>query len=112
MNTAISIGNSGLHAAQLRLDAAGHNIAVRSVMSDAPRQQVVAANRAEGGVNAELRRPPQAEPAPAAQPAPRSAGVQPGDVVEQHHAAHLYTANLAVVRTADRMLGGLLDTTA
>ena len=77
MNTLLSIGAGGMHAAQSRMDQS-------------------AARVARWGTDG-----------PAAAPADLAT-----DLVSQRQAAADFGANLQVVRTADRLLGSLLDVQA
>ncbi|TDQ42520.1 flagellar basal body protein [Tepidicella xavieri] len=96
---ALSIAQSGMQAAQLRLDAAANNVAnaqTEGFRRDEVRQQA----QASGGVMAQVDK----RPAPGAD--------LPRDLVEQKMATYGFQANLQVVRAADQTLGRLLDTRA
>ena len=99
MNAVSSIALSGLHAAQTRMAGSAHNIA-NAVTPDFRRQMVAQQTVADGGVTTTLERAPVAGDALAE------------DLVALELAQHLFTANLKVLRTQDRMLGTLLDVTA
>jgi flagellar hook protein FlgE len=105
MPTLSAIAQSGLQAAQVRLDTAAHNVA--NGQTPGFRRQTVQA---------------QAQPAG---PGNGGSGVvvnlsqaaQEGsdlaqDVVDQVAARQSFAANLAVLKTSDKMLGSLLDTRA
>lgn len=99
MNVLSSIALSGLQAAQTRMAGSAHNIA--NAMTPGFHRQLVAAQSVSGGgVAATLQRAPVAGDALAE------------DLVSLKLAKHLFTANLKVLRTQDRMLGTLLDETA
>lgn len=100
MASIASISTSGLQAAQVRLQASAHNVANLQT-EDFHRQEVAQQARPDGGgVDATVKRSPAAGAALEA------------DVVEQIGAKHAFFANAAVFRTADRMLGTLLDAQA
>jgi flagellar hook protein FlgE len=96
MSAISSIAQSGLGAASLQLQSSAHNIANLQTPGFR-RQQVVQQAQPGGGVNAEVTR--------AAAPGDDRAA----DVVGQIEASLVYRANLAVLRTGDRMLGSLVD---
>jgi flagellar hook protein FlgE len=99
MNALSSIAGSGLQAAQTRLASSAHNIA--NAATPGFQRQVVAQHGVPaGGVATALERSPVAGDALAE------------DLVALKLAQHLFTANLKVLRTHDRMLGTLLDETA
>lgn len=108
MSALSAIAQSGLQAAQARLDTAAHNVA-NSQTPGFKRQTVQA----------------QAQTDPSAAGAPAGRGVvvrfsqaaQTGsdlaqDVVDQMAARQSFVANVAVLKTSDKMLGSLLDTRA
>lgn len=95
-----AIANSGLQAAQLRLDSAAHNVANMNTPNfrrQEVRQQSV---EPQGGVQASLQR----------------SGVEgtslEQDVVEQMAATYAFKANIATLKTADQMMGSLLNVKA
>ena len=97
-----SIASSGLHAAQLRLDASAHNVANMNTPGFR-RQAVDQQAAADGaGVQASVRREPAAEEGVALE----------REAVEQMAATYAFKANLQVVRTADERVGSLLDVQA
>jgi flagellar hook protein FlgE len=100
MNPISSIARSGMAAAGLGLQASAHNIANAQTPAFR-RQQVALESRAEGGVAATL------------QQAEGTSGDWMGDLatdlVQQMAASHAWQANVMSLRTADRMLGSLLD---
>ena len=95
-----SIGNSGLQAAQLRLDASAHNVA--NLNTPGFRRQVVEQTEAPGGsgVQASVQRDAQVGSA------------LEKDVVEQMSATYAFKANVQVLKTNDQMMGALLNTKA
>lgn len=97
MSSALSIAQSGLQAAQLRLNGSAHNIAnlnTPGFKRETVQQQAVPPS---GGV--------QARTAQAARP-----GVAlEAETVEQVAAAYAFKANVLVLRTADEIAGALLD---
>ncbi|WP_180683864.1 flagellar basal body protein [Tepidicella baoligensis] len=98
MNT-LSIAQSGMQAAQVRLNAAANNVA-NAQTEGFRRDQVQQEAQAGGGVAARLDKVPQ-----------------PGadltrDLVEQKSATYAFKANLQVLKAADETLGRLLDTRA
>lgn len=96
MNTPSGIALSGMRAAQTPLDVAAFNVA--NLATDGFRRQIVeAADTASGGVAVTA----------------RFLGY-PGDALErdlvgQLQAKNAFLANVAVFRTADQMVGALLD---
>ncbi len=98
MSSVFSIAQSGLQAAQQRLDASAHNIA----NTNTPGMRRLRVEQAEnavppGGVNASVQREPQT-------------GVAlEQEVVEQMSATYAFKANLQTLKTHDRMLGALLN---
>jgi flagellar hook-associated protein FlgK len=99
MNAVSSIAMSGMQAAQTRMASSAHNIA-NAVTPDFHRQVVAQQAVPHGGVAATIERAPVAGDALAE------------DLVALKLAQHLFTANLKVLRTQDRMLGTLLDVRA
>jgi flagellar hook-associated protein FlgK len=96
MNPIASIALSGLQAAQTRMGSAAHNIA-NAATPDFRRRVVVPHSVAGGGVATQIERAPVAGDALAE------------DLVALKYSVHLFSANLAVLRTHDRLLGTLLD---
>lgn len=95
MSAIASIAQSGLQAAQQRLNASAHNVANQQT-EGFRRQQVAQQAVPEGGVAAQTVRGLQ--------------GVAlEQEAVEQIGASYAYLANLQVLRTNDRMQGSLLD---
>ncbi|HQQ68819.1 MAG TPA: flagellar basal body protein [Alicycliphilus sp.] len=100
MSSMLSIAQSGLQAAQLRLDSSAHNVANLNT-PDFRRQSVALQAAPEpGGVRASLERSPDTGVAVGAQ------------AVEQIAASYAFKANVLVLRTADEMAGALLDVRA
>ena len=100
MSSALSIAQSGLQAAQLRLNGSAHNIA----------------NLDTPGFKRETLQQ-QAMPASGGVPARTAQAARPGvaleaEAVEQITASYAFKANALVLRTADDMAGTLLDTLA
>lgn len=96
-----SIGSSGLQAAQLRLDASANNVA--NMNTPGYRRTVVAQQEAadSAGVQASIQREEDAQ------------GVAlEKEAVEQMSATYAFKANLQTLKTADEMMGSLLDTRA
>jgi flagellar hook-associated protein FlgK len=100
MASVLSIGSSGMQAAQLRLDASAHNVA--NLSTPGFRRQVVEQTEAPGsaGVQASVQR------------AGQEGAALESDVVEQMSATYAFKASLQVIKTNDRMMGALLDTRA
>ncbi|MEG2999197.1 MAG: flagellar basal body protein [Comamonas sp.] len=95
MSAIASIAQSGMQAAQQRLNASAHNVANQQT-AGFRRQQVEQQAVPEGGVTAQTVRGPE--------------GVAlEEEAVEQISASYAYLANLQVLRTNDRMQGQLLD---
>lgn len=94
-----AIAQSGLQAAQNRLGASAHNVANGS--TDGFKRVVAQANaQPQGGVQVTFSRA-----------ATEGADVNQ-DVVDQLSAKQSFAANLAVLKTADQVMGSLLDTRA
>lgn len=96
MTALTSIASSGLQASQLRLGVAAHNVANLQT-PQFQRQGVTQQALSSGGVTANV-----------------SSTGQTGtrleqDVVAQMSATYSFKANLQTLRTADHMLGTLLD---
>lgn len=96
MNSVLSIGLSGMRAAQLRMDVAGHDIANAGTRG-LQRQQVVQQAAEGGGVRMQLDAATASGPGLAA------------DLVALRQAQHLFSANLRTVQAADDRLGTLID---
>lgn len=94
-----SIASSGLQAAQLRSGAAAHNTANLQT-PQFQRQEVAQQAQPSGGTLASV------------QTAQGSGPRLEADVVEQMAATYSFKANLQTLRTADQMLGTLLDVRA
>lgn len=93
---------SGLNTAQKRLEVSAHNVA--QAATPAPRRLVLQPNtRPDGGVSAEVR--------VAGETSAGHADLAT-DLVEQRLALYSFEANLRSVRTADAMLGALIDVKA
>lgn len=99
MNSISSIANSGMAAAQTRLQTSAHNIANLQT-DDFHRQQVRQTPQSSGGVSTSLSRSEQTGPALEA------------DVVAQLQAKNEFLANLSVFKTSNTMQGALLDVKA
>ena len=96
LNTAVS----GLQVSQLRPNAAANNVA--NAQTDGFRRDQVRqeAQPASGGVIAQVDKVPQ----------PGANLIQ--DLVDQKAATYAFKANVQVVKTADEMMGRLLDVRA
>jgi flagellar hook protein FlgE len=99
MNALTSIAQSGLQAAQTRLGASANNVA-NGQTEGFKRQTVQATAQPQGGVVVTLSR------------AATEGSDLTQDVVDQLSAKQSFAANLAVLKTADQMMGSLLDTRA
>lgn len=104
VTSAAFTGMSGMRAAQLRLDTTAHNVA--NALTPGFQRQVVTqtAQPGLGGVNAQIKREPEAASAAGA-----PFGHLAEDMVEQRMSLYSFEANLRTVETQDRMLGALLD---
>lgn len=96
MNALPAIAQSGIQAAQTRLGASAHNIA--NQQTDGFKRESVSASPAQGG----------GVVVSFSQAAQVGANL-PQDVVDQMSAKHAFVANVQVLKTADRMMGSLLD---
>lgn len=97
MSSLVSFAQSGLAAAQLRLDASAGNIANMNTPGYRA-QRVEQQAQAGGGVDARVNRVP--EPGVSLEQ----------EIVDQLAASHAFKANLHSLRTGDEVLGTLLDT--
>lgn len=95
-----SIGNSGLQAAQLGLDASAHNVA--NMGTPGFRRQVVEQAESPGGAGVQA----------SVQRAGQEGASLEKDVVEQLSATYAFKASLQVIKTNDKMMGALLNTQA
>lgn len=94
-----SIAQSGLQVSQARLGASAHNIA--NMQTDGFKRETVSAQAApQGGVVVSISQAAQA------------GADLTQDVVEQMSAKNAFMANVQVLKTADKMLGSLLDVKA
>ncbi|WP_027994708.1 flagellar basal body rod protein [Simplicispira psychrophila] len=96
MTALTAIASSGLQAAQVRSGAAAHNIANLQT-PQFQRQSVAQEARNSGGVTASV-----------GSTGPTGPRLEQ-DVVAQMSATYSFKANLQTLRTADQMLGTLLD---
>ena len=92
----LSIAQSGMQAAQARLDASAHNVANLSTPGFRA-LKVESSPQADGGVVTRV-----------------DQETQPGvsletELVQQRAASYAYKASLKVVQTEDRLMGSLLD---
>ena len=99
MNSIASIALSGMNAASTTLATSAHNIA-NAQTPGFRRQLTTQTAQPEGGVSVNLTQ--------AAEPGESLAE----DVVQQIAARYSFEANVLTLKTQDRMLGSLLDTTA
>lgn len=99
MSILSSIASSGLQAAQLRLGTSAHNVA-NTQTADFKRQSVAQQAQPGGGVSASV------------QTARQTGTHLETEAVEQMSATYAFKANLLTLRTADQMLGSLLDARA
>lgn len=96
MKSTSSIALSGMSLAQTQLATSAHNVANLSG-ENFRRKEVVASERADGGVSASVRTSPVA------------GDNLEADLVAQLEAKNAFAANLAVFKTANRMAGALVD---
>ena len=99
MSTISSIAQSGMIAAQTRIDASAQNVA-NTETSAFRRQEVAQSERKDGGVSATLRQ------------ATTEGSALETDMVAQLQAKNAFLANLAVFKTSNQLTGALLDKTA
>ncbi len=92
----LSIAQSGMQSAQMRLNSAANNVANANTPGFR-RDEVQAQSQPEGGVATRV------------QKADRPGVNLEQEVVEQMSASFAYKANLQVLRTADRTVGSLLN---
>ncbi len=103
-----AIAQSGLQAAQVRLDTAAHNVA--NAQTPGFKRQTVQAQAQSGN-------PANGGPAGSGVVVSLGQAAQVGadlaqDVVDQVAARQSFVANVAVLKASDKMLGSLLDTRA
>lgn len=96
-----SIGNSGLQAAQLRLDASAHNVA--HMNTPGYRRQVVEQQAVADGAGVR---------ATVAREASEKGAALEQEAVEQMSATYAFKASLQVLKTQGQMMGTLLDVKA
>lgn len=95
-----SIAQSGMQAAQARLNASASNVANMSTPGYQPVEAQSQANPASGGVVVNFSRA-------------ATEGVSlEKEAVQQIEAKSTYTANLQVLKTSDQMMGSLLNAKA
>jgi flagellar hook-associated protein FlgK len=95
----LAIAGSGMRAAQQGVQVAAHNVASLDA-SDATRLQVLRGAAPAGGVQSVVGTTPQDPTAPLT------------DLLAARNEVLAFTANAAVIRRSDGMLGALLDATA
>ena len=95
-----SIAQSGLQAAQARLDASAHNTANMNTPGFRRLRAAPSEVAGRGGV------------ATAVQRAPQEGVALEQEVVDQMTATYAFKANLQTLQTQDRMMGALLDVRA
>ena len=107
LGSVVSIANSGLRAETRRLEQSAQNVA--NINTDGyAAQRVESRSEAHGGVSTAVYTR-QGLPAQAGGAAPESTTDLAEETVSQISSQHAFTANLAVLRTADAMLGELVD---
>ena len=99
MSSISSISQSGMSAAQTRLNSSAHNVANLET-SPFRRQEVIQTEQKGGNVTASLGKSTRQGPA------------LETDMVAQLQAKNSFLANLAVFKTSNQMTGALLDRTA
>ena len=97
MSSVSAIALSGMNAANVSMDSAAHNIANLGTR-DFRRQSAVQETSADGGVSSSVTRASQA-------------GNAEQDMVGMLQSKNAFLMNLSVFKTADAMMGSLLDTT-
>ena len=114
LSSALAIGASGLTANQARLEVAAHNIA-NVQTPNFRRQELVAAERAQGGVELRIR---EQDALQNRQDDTRREEQRAGqnrleqDLVDQHVALYQFQANVLTIKTQGTVLGSLLDMSA
>jgi flagellar hook protein FlgE len=96
MASVSSISQSGMQAAQVRLDSSAHNVA-NVETSPFKRQEVVQTEQRDGGVSTSL-----------SQSTKEGAALET-DMVAQLQAKNAFLVNLQVFKTSNQMTGALLD---
>ena len=96
MTSISSISQSGMIAAQTRLNTSAHNIA-NAETSPFRRQEVTQIEQQDGGVTAAVRQ------------STTEGSALETDMVAQLQAKNAFLANLAVFKTSSQMTGALLD---
>ena len=100
MSSISSIAQSGLRAAQARLDASAHNTANMNTPGFRRLRAEPSEVAGQGGVTTAVQRAPQAGTA------------LEQDVVDRMSATYAFKANLQMLQTEDRMMGALLNVRA
>lgn len=95
-----SIAQSGLQAAQMRLDASAHNTANMNTPGFRRLRAEPSEVAGQGGVAASIQR------------APQEGVALEQEVVDQMTATYAFKANLKTIQAEDRMMGALLDVRA
>jgi Flagella basal body rod protein len=102
--SAAAIGQSGMRAAQLRLDSGAHNVANAQTPGFQRQAVTQSARPGLGGVEAQVVRPTDT-----AQASGGDFSHLAQDLVDGRMSVYSFAANLRMVETEDRMLGTLLD---
>ena len=96
MASVSSISQSGMNAAQTRLDSAAHNVANTETKAFR-RQEVIQTEQQEGGVSTALSK------------STTEGAALETDMVAQLQAKNAFLVNLQVFKTSNQMAGALLD---
>lgn len=100
MSTLSSIAQSGMHAAQMRLDSAAHNIANLGTQSFQPQGVSLTEAAGQGGVQAQVTH------------ASNEGASLERNMVESLSASYAFKANAVVIKNGNATIGSLLDTFA
>lgn len=112
ITNALNNGLSGMRAAQSALDVSSHNIANMNTQGFKP-QQIIQSENSTGGVNAAIRAPAAESADTAGKPEAATSGTDAAtEMVNSLQFRATFDLNAKMVKTADEMLGTLVNTKA
>ncbi|MFZ4527054.1 MAG: flagellar basal body protein [Undibacterium curvum] len=112
ITNALNNGLSGMRAAQSALDVSSHNIANMNTQGFKP-QQIVQSENSTGGVSTAVRAPAAESADTAGKPEAAASGTDAAtEMVNSLQFRATFDLNAKMVKTADEMLGTLVNTKA
>lgn len=112
ITNALNNGLSGMRAAQSALDVSSHNIANMNTQGFKP-QQIVQSENSTGGVSTAVRAPAAKSIDTAGKPEAAASGTDAAtEMVNSLQFRATFDLNAKMVKTADEMLGTLVNTKA